>query len=359
MKFFLAFCILLPFILYSSNHQFDKSSNALKKLQSRLEELPKSNQKNFAKQNLNFLLRNIEEISLNNNQRMRKAIRYGSLHWVEKLAAQDPIGTFKIMLRNTNSPNVSALEDSDFAGIVDKINTQDEDFKDTILHIAARIGNYRMIRKALYAGANPNIKNKDGDTVLHLITAQYYNPKHTNHTDRPYKHITEHMLLPIDETSFNEHDKTVALLIQHGAKTDTANNDKITPLHLLCEKYEEETVNPEIMKLMIQGIDISINTQDSAGNTPLHYAVKTFNRSMTYCKLEIIELLTEYGNAKIFTNNAGQEPFDLLDTKILQKNSPIINTIKAQYGMAIFRQKPTTLTEELNEYMHNVDTDVH
>jgi ankyrin repeat protein len=62
----------------------------------------------------------------------------------------------------------------------------------------------------------------------------------------------------------NDHREVFVRILQEDVGVNTADNNNITPLHLICSKGWIECVNLLVKK------GANVNAQDSKGNTPLH-----------------------------------------------------------------------------------------
>jgi len=97
---------------------------------------------------------------------------------------------------------------------------------------AAEKGDVKELKKLLKE-INPNIRNKDGETPLHIVAGR-------------------------------SHPEAVKLLLDHGADPNAQNKEGKTPLH-----YAAERCDVDVVKLLLQyGADP--NARDDNGQTPLH-----------------------------------------------------------------------------------------
>ena len=120
---------------------------------------------------------------------------------------------------------------------------------DDELREAARNGDLIKVQTALENGANPNAKDNNGLTPLHIAAR-------------------------------NGHVEIVKLLLEHGANPNTKNDYGWTPLH-----YASYRGHVEIVKLLLER-SANPNTKDNNGWTPLHIAAHKGD-------VEIVKLLLE------------------------------------------------------------------
>ena len=108
---------------------------------------------------------------------------------------------------------------------------------------AARNGDLIKVQKALENGANPNVKDKDGHTPLHLA-------------------------------AFTGHADVARLLLEHGADPNFKNNIGHTPLHIAAF-----TGHADVVRVLLErGADPRI--ADNKGHIPLDYAKDSAIRSL-------------------------------------------------------------------------------
>ena len=177
---------------------------------------------------------------------------------------------------------------------------------DTPLHDAASSRNFEEMKLLLDNGADPNIQNKVGKTALH----------HT--VERSLKKASKLLLengadpnirnkdgnTPLHDAVLDNDVEHVKLLISKGADPNIKNKSNIitkhggrTSLHLAAA-----TGHIGITELFLKnGGNLSI--QDKAGNTPLHLAIFTGNK-------EFVKLLLQNGADPLIKNRNGRTAFD-------------------------------------------------
>ena len=115
----------------------------------------------------------------------------------------------------------------------------------TALHAAARIGAAATLQALMEAGGNPNRRDEDGNTPLHLAAG------------------TALSNLMVDESI-----ASIRVLLRGGADAGTANARGRTPLHLAAARHDRAG---GVAALLRAGADP--NRKDRDGATPLHAAV--------------------------------------------------------------------------------------
>lgn len=131
-------------------------------------------------------------------------------------------------------------------------------------------------RALLDAGANPNLRDKQGRTPVHFFLSGRW--------------------------PWNDAGECIALLAKAGADLSARDNQGKTPLHYLAALGDG---NPMFFirgigdKLIAAKVDVQM--RDNDGNTPLHIAAKTGTR-------DVFDWLVKQGANLDVTNNAGETP---------------------------------------------------
>ena len=191
----------------------------------------------------------------------------------------------------------------------------------TALHAAVLSSNFKIARILIEKGAIVNTQDFDGDTPLHLaegapmttllLEEGKANPNIPNIDGICALHI-----------AVQRRDAgSVRLLLQHGAKVDTADNEKwLTPLHMaaLPDKTDQVEVGEARMRARTiitnllcsrnNGSNPDMNDQDHEGNSPLHYAAQI--ETSEAC--DVLDLFLEKGADPRLCNSRNQHPLLLL-----------------------------------------------
>lgn len=131
----------------------------------------------------------------------------------------------------------------------------------TALHYAAENGSLLCSRLLLESGVDPTIKDRFGETALHL------------------------MVINLQDIG------TIELLIDSGGDVNARNGDGCTPLFNALSSG-----NKDIIQILLDS-GAAVNIKDTSGNTPLHKAVE--------CGLQFIKLLLKWGADVDATNVDG------------------------------------------------------
>ena len=171
-----------------------------------------------------------------------------------------------ILLRN--KANIYRMENS----LVQALNreTAQSSYKKIPILVAADMGNVDLVRILLDKDPNINLKNYEGQNVLHVAAS-----------------------------SKNSSFELIGLLIERGSILDERDHYRKTALHYAAENGNLEAVNP----LVIFGADI--NAKDKRDETPLMLARKR-NHSF------IVEMLLEAGALEF------KRKLDLRDLELLE-----------------------------------------
>jgi ankyrin repeat protein len=191
----------------------------------------------------------------------------------------------------------------------------------TALHAAVLSSNFKIARILIEKGAIVNTQDFDGDTPLHLaegapmttllLEEGKANPNIPNIDGICALHI-----------AVQRRDAgSVRMLLQHGAKVDTADNEKwLTPLHVaaLPDKPEQaeiegarmrsRTIITSLLCARNNGSYPDLNDQDHEGNSPLHYAAQI--ETPEAC--DVLNLFLEKGADPRLCNSRNQHPLLLL-----------------------------------------------
>ncbi|KAJ6236606.1 ankyrin repeat-containing protein [Anaeramoeba flamelloides] len=167
---------------------------------------------------------------------------------------------------------------------------------------------------------NLNLKNKDGNTILHLLCK--YNLDYERSESRyRMKPKTELKLQTL---------QLIELLIIHGCDVNLLNNNKDSALHLLTYN---NSITIETLKIFLQNEKLNLNLKNKDGNTILHLLCKYNldyersesrfkNKKKTNLKLQtikLIELLMRNDcNVNLINNNKDTALHLLMNSNAIQ-----------------------------------------
>jgi ankyrin repeat protein len=158
------------------------------------------------------------------------------------------------------------------------INTQDT-IGDSVLHVAAFHGDYRIVNKLLSFGADKTLKNDDGKMPVDLAKDNYVRKVLTN----------------LNKAAKASDVKNVTELVHFGHDI----NSKMSifsqaPIHKVVESHKEDKY--DVMKKMLD-MGADPNIKDSNGWTALHY-------SCQFGDIEMVRILvTTRANIDSYSNN--------------------------------------------------------
>uniref|UniRef100_A0A668ASN0 Uncharacterized protein n=1 Tax=Myripristis murdjan TaxID=586833 RepID=A0A668ASN0_9TELE len=160
------------------------------------------------------------------------------------------------------------------------------------LHLAASYRRVRSMKSLLTAGADPDMRDRQGRTTLHLIITSW-----------PHVQSTKaHSKLRTSASSLQQRaEACLHVLCDHGANVNAEvdGEDHQTALHL-CVRY---AIPPAIQMLANYGAEI--NVMDRKGMTPLHMASGMLDTDTTAC------LIRHGANVNMVSLHSGNTPLHL------------------------------------------------
>lgn len=187
-----------------------------------------------------------------------------------------------------------------------ELDTHDYDNELTPLIYAVTLNNVNISKFLLKSGANPNLQDFTGNTVLHYTILE------------DTEEITHYLL-----TSENTKTKVNVNIYNISSKL---------PLHMLLEKTE--ILNDDILKILLN--ESNLNIQDNTGNSPLHLLImkglwKKYKNILSTKKLNIF-----------IKNKNDKYPIDYVNKTDMPE---FINTVTLSY-LYILRHSNTKFTED-------------
>lgn len=173
----------------------------------------------------------------------------------------------------------------------------------TALHEAILRENCDILKLLLERGANPNLLNKNGNTVL---TFALWNIKNVevikvliNSSDIDVNIPDAWGMTPLFLSAGKGDFQVVDLLLKHGASNDTATSAGFTPLY-----FSAQNGHLKVVERLLQEKNIDINRQTEIGYTAMHIAAQLG-------QLEVIELLIANGACLELESNSHKTPLDV------------------------------------------------
>ncbi len=196
------------------------------------------------------------------------------------------------------------------------INNKYGSEQDSLLHLAAMIGEINAVRYLIRKGIDVNVRNALHHTPLHLAAG-------IGHAEVVKILIREGKAeidvfdarnqTPMHYAVNNKKLEIVKLLLKLGADVNSArmgqNSMKLSPVHIAVSNtnYDERDLCLDILKSLIKEPNAQVNLQDYENKTPLHYAER----------LKTIEvLLTREDIDPLVKDDSGKTPFDYAKPEI-------------------------------------------
>ena len=207
-----------------------------------------------------------------------------------------------------------------FLFIIQAVDTKRTgDNAQTDLMIAAKSNNLDEVKKLLYDGANPNLKDNVGRTALHH-SADFATNVEISKLLISYgadcNALTFTQWTPLHFAAQNGHEKTCQLLLQHEADCNALNVDQWTPLHIAARYGHEKTC-----QLLLQhGADC--NALNVNQWTPLHFAAANGRE-------KICQLLLQHGADPKMKTNSGSTALAFAKTSEYIKDENVRRNIIA------------------------------
>uniref|UniRef100_A0ABD2XR05 PRANC domain-containing protein n=1 Tax=Trichogramma kaykai TaxID=54128 RepID=A0ABD2XR05_9HYME len=194
------------------------------------------------------------------------------------------------------------------------INAQDK-WGDTPLHLSLKYHHVKEFELLLRRGANPNSVNTKGQTPLHILCEKNQRANLLKLFFKLIDEIEKTVQIDVRDNEGNTplhlaisggNAKMVQWLLIRGADPSLANAEGLTPLHIICQRFE----NRDLLKLFFKLIDeiektVQIDVRDNEGNTPLHLAIFSGNALM-------VKSLLRRGADPSLANAEGLPPLHLI-----------------------------------------------
>uniref|UniRef100_A0ABD2X3J5 Uncharacterized protein n=1 Tax=Trichogramma kaykai TaxID=54128 RepID=A0ABD2X3J5_9HYME len=189
-------------------------------------------------------------------------------HLACRFGCDDAVARF---LERGQDPNCLVLETGDKPLHLALANLHGEDGK-------------KVVDLLLKNGANPNSANANGSTPLHVICQDdrddYVAVKMLLELSRKYNQWV-HLNIrdgsgnaPVHWAVRRGNCRVFQLLLKKGADPNRTDKDGSTPLHIICEQYQDNDV---FLNPFLEDYKVNVNAQDKRGNTALHFALRNNN----------------------------------------------------------------------------------
>ncbi|WP_353283592.1 ankyrin repeat domain-containing protein [Wolbachia endosymbiont (group A) of Pogonocherus hispidulus] len=252
---------------------------------------------------------------LNGKTPLHCAIEFDELSMVDLLLTKKNINPF--VEDNEGKTSLDYAKEGKKAEILQAlISNKYGSEQDSLLHLAAMIGEINAVRYLIRKGIDVNVRNALHHTPLHLAAGIGH--------ENVVKILVEEGSAEIDvfdarnQTPMhyavnNKKLEIVKLLLKLGADVNSArigqNSMKLSPVHIAVSNanYDERDLCLDILKCLIKEPNAQVNLQDYENKTPLHYAER----------LKTIEvLLTREDIDPLVKDDSGKTPFDYAKPEI-------------------------------------------
>nr|CAH7769166.1 unnamed protein product [Callosobruchus chinensis] len=252
---------------------------------------------------------------LNGKTPLHCAIEFDELSMVDLLLTKKNINPF--VEDNEGKTSLDYAKEEKKAEILKAlISNKYGSEQDSLLHLAAMIGEVNAVRYLIGKGIDVNVRNALHHTPLHLAAG-------IGHAEVVKILIREgnaeidvfdaRNQTPMHYAVNNKKLEIVKLLLELGADVNSArigqNSMKLSPVHIAVSNtnYDERDLCLDILKCLIKEPNAQVNLQDYENRTPLHYAER----------LKTIEvLLTREDIDPLVKDDNGKTPFDYAKPEI-------------------------------------------
>lgn len=252
---------------------------------------------------------------LNGKTPLHCAIEFDELSMVDLLLTKKNINPF--VEDNDGKTSLDYAKEGKKAEILQAlINNKYGSEQDSLLHLAAMIGEVNAVRYLIGKGIDVNVRNALHHTPLHLAAG-------IGHTEVVKILIREgnaeievfdaRNQTPMHYAVNNKKLEIVKLLLELGSDVNSArvgqNSMKLSPIHISVSNtnYDERDLCLDILRCLIKEPNAQVNLQDYENKTPLHYAER----------LKTIEvLLTREDIDPLVKDDSGKTPFDYAKPEI-------------------------------------------
>ncbi len=252
---------------------------------------------------------------LNGKTPLHCAIEFDELSMVDLLLTKKNINPF--VEDNEGKTSLDYAKEGEKAEILQAlINNKYGSEQDSLLHLAAMIGEINAVRYLIRKGIDVNVRNALHHTPLHLAAGIGHGNVVKILVEEGNAEIDvfdARNQTPMHYAVNNKKLEIVKLLLKLGADVNSArmgqNSMKLSPVHIAVSNtnYDERDLCLDILKCLIKEPNAQVNLQDYENKTPLHYAER----------LKTIEvLLTREDIDPLVKDDSGKTPFDYAKPEI-------------------------------------------
>ncbi|NGX54484.1 MAG: hypothetical protein KR126chlam2_00095 [Chlamydiae bacterium] len=205
------------------------------------------------------------------------SVRRGSLS-ARKWLQQGGVELVNTVDENGDTPlHMAAREDGldtmreDLLPFNPQLNVKNNE-SETALHIAARLGNFEVVRVLVLAGADANVVNEEGETPLFVavksrefdVACALLHENDQIEVDAPNQNgdTALHLAASLKMKLF------VYLLILYEASPNAQNNQRYTPFHLAAKRHDMVTI---MLFQHLAGTILDYTIKDEDDRPALHY----------------------------------------------------------------------------------------
>ncbi|XP_014229917.1 serine/threonine-protein phosphatase 6 regulatory ankyrin repeat subunit B-like [Trichogramma pretiosum] len=172
----------------------------------------------------------------------------------------------------------------------------------------------KWARELLIRGADPTCVDTDGSTSLHTICRdgrvellQSFFEVVDYHRKPVQINVRDSLgNTPLHLAVESGNVTTFELLLARGADPNSANQERSTPLHLICQRVKKDKLIASFFKVTDENRQtVQVNVRDRKGNTPLHLTLKNSN---TWAS----EILLKRGADVNSVNEEGSTPLHII-----------------------------------------------